>query len=94
VKQNKCNALPLHSINLIEEWLVVYLGGADVSFLGEVFISGRGWIPVDLACWDLSTGGQHKGWRNYFFGALEYRCRTEILPQYLTGLLPVRRKYA
>jgi len=69
---------------------VLYSVAPVPHFWAEVLIGGRGWLPVDFSCWDLSAGGRDRAWRNYFFGALDYRCKTEILPRYFTGLSTIR----
>ncbi len=68
----------------------LYSVATNSHYWAEIFIAGRGWVPVDLGCWELSAGGQHAGWRDYFFGALDYRFTTEILPRHFTGLSTIR----
>jgi hypothetical protein len=69
---------------------LLYSVAPNGHYWAEIFIAGRGWVPVDLGCWELSTGGQHEGWRDYFFGALDYRLKTEIFPRHFTGLSTIR----
>jgi hypothetical protein len=69
---------------------LLYSVAPSGHYWAEIFIAGRGWIPADLSCWDLSTGGHHEGWRDYFFGELDYRLKTEILPRQFTGLSTIR----
>ena len=69
---------------------LLYSVAANGHYWAEIFVAGRGWVPVDLGCWELSTGGQHEGWRDYFFGSLDYRLKTEILPRHFTGLSTIR----
>ncbi len=69
---------------------LLYSVNTNGHYWAEIFIVGRGWVPIDLGCWELSTGGQDKNWRDYFFGALDYRFKTEILPRHFTGLSTIR----
>jgi hypothetical protein len=69
---------------------LLYSVAPAYHYWAEIFIVSRGWVPVDLSCWDLSAGGQDAIWRDYFFGALDYRCKTELLPRYFAGLSTVR----
>jgi transglutaminase-like putative cysteine protease len=69
---------------------LLYSAAPNRHYWAEIYVAGRGWVPADLACWDLSVRGQHEVWRNYFFGALDYRFKTEILPRHFTGLSTIR----
>jgi Transglutaminase-like superfamily len=69
---------------------MLYSVAPTYHYWAEIFIVSRGWVPVDLSCWDLSAGGQDAFWRDYFLGALDYRCKTELLPRYFAGLSAVR----
>jgi hypothetical protein len=69
---------------------LLYSVAPTYHYWAETFIVGRGWVPIDLACWDLSAGGKDEAWRIYFFGALDYRCKTESLPRHFTGLSTIR----
>jgi Transglutaminase-like superfamily len=59
-------------------------------YWAEAWLEQRGWLPFDLSSWGLSVAGQHEAWRDYFFGALDYRCLTQRLPRLFTGTSPVR----
>jgi hypothetical protein len=83
-----CRALSIPA-RLVSGYLL-YSVAPLCHYWAEVFIPDRGWVPVDLGCWNLSAGGQHDGWRNYFFGALDYRLKTEIFPHQFTGLSTIR----
>ena len=51
-------------------------------YWAEVWIAERGWLPLDLLMsWHFANGGREPAWRNYFRGRLDYRMKTEILPQ-------------
>jgi len=39
----------------------------------EAWIDGRGWVPFDLASWDLSVCDRDERWRHYYFGCLDHR---------------------
>ena len=67
-----CSGFTLYSIPFYHYWV-------------EAWIEGRGWFPVDLTCWDLSLRGADEEWREYFFGALDYRMTVEVLPGTFTG---------
>lgn len=54
----------------------------------EAMIEGR-WIPIDLLCWDLSAGGADPAWRDLFFGATDYRMKTQRFPDHFTGPLGI-----
>jgi hypothetical protein len=51
----------------------------------EVWIAGRGWLPIDLASWSLSAGGRDTDWRDYYFGRLDHRMIVERLPRLFSG---------
>ena len=67
-----CSGFTLYSIPFYHYW-------------AEAWIGGVGWFPVDLSCWDLSLRGADGEWREYFFGALDYRMTVEVLPGTFTG---------
>lgn len=56
----------------------------------EIAIEGRGWVPADLGCADLSSMGRDREWRDYFLGQLDYRMKTQYLPHLFTGNPSVR----
>jgi hypothetical protein len=56
----------------------------------EVWIEGRGWVPLDLGCWDLSVGGRDADWRDCFFGRLDHRMAVERPPRLFGGPGAVR----
>jgi hypothetical protein len=51
----------------------------------EVWIEGRGWMPLDLFCAGLWDQTHAAPWRDYFLGALDYRMQTERLPRLFAG---------
>jgi hypothetical protein len=56
----------------------------------EVWIAGRGWLPIDVAAWSLSAGGRDADWRDYYFGHLDHRMVVERLPRLFTGPAGIR----
>ena len=59
-------------------------------YWAEIWLGERGWFPLDLVCWDLSLRGADEGWRDYFFGALDYRMTFEVQPRTFAGLPSIR----
>lgn len=72
-----CSGFTLYSVPFYHYWT-------------EVWLEGRGWFPLDLSCWDLSRRGADADWRDYFFGALDYRLTIEVLPGTFTGFPSLR----
>jgi len=66
-----------------------YVMDADTPYQhywAEAWIEGRGWLPLDLyMSWYFSKGGRDPAWRDYYFGRLDYRMKTEILPHLFNG---------
>jgi hypothetical protein len=56
----------------------------------EAWIEGQGWLPVDLAAWDLSVGGRDPAWRDYYFGHLGHRVAIQRPPRLFSGVGDVR----
>lgn len=56
----------------------------------EFWDDARGWVPVDTMAAGLSAGGRDPRWRDYYFGELDYRMKTECLPRLFTGMPTVR----
>ena len=54
-------------------------------YWAEVHLPGQGWTPYDLLGWDLSAGGADAEWRGVLAGAVDYRMRTQCLPDIFTG---------
>jgi transglutaminase-like putative cysteine protease len=59
-------------------------------YWSEIWQDGRGWLPFDLLCWDLSGGGRDIPWRTHFAGAVDYRMVTQCLPLSFTGPMSIR----
>ena len=59
-------------------------------YWAEAWIDGRGWLPFDFLCWDLSAAGRDPQWRDHFAGSIDYRMVTQCLPRAFTGSMSVR----
>jgi len=59
-------------------------------YWAEVWTEDNGWLPFDLICWDLSLRGRDATWRDTFFGKLDARMSTEMLPRVFTGFPSVQ----
>jgi hypothetical protein len=59
-------------------------------FWAEAWIDGHGWAPFDFLSWGLSLGGRDPAWREHFFGKLDFRMVTQVLPLAFTGPMSVR----
>ena len=55
----------------------------------EAWLEDRGWTPFDLMSWDLSEGGRDIGWRDRYFGKIDYRLMLERMPREFTGAIGV-----
>lgn len=59
-------------------------------YWAEFWDENRGWMPVDTHAAPLSAFGRDSDWRDYFFGQIDYRMKTECLPRLFTGHPTVR----
>ncbi len=59
-------------------------------FWAEAWIDGCGWTGFDFVSWGLSFGGRDAAWRDHFFGKIDFRLVTQILPLTFTGPMSVR----
>jgi hypothetical protein len=59
-------------------------------YWAEFWDGGRGWTPVDTVAAHLSAAGRDAAWRDYFFGEIDYRMKTECLPRLFTGHPSIR----
>ncbi len=64
---------------------VLYRRAPTHHFWAEYWCSEAGWTPVDFLGWDLSGGGDDPIWRDRFFGQIDARLVTELLPLAFTG---------
>ncbi len=69
---------------------VLYRDAPFHHFWMEAWTKHNGWRPCDLICWDLAAGGIDVEWRRHFFGQLDYRMKTQLLPRIFTGLPSIR----
>ncbi len=60
---------------------LLYVESPSIHWWVEVALPGRGWVPMDTMAYDLSARGRDAGWRDHFFGALDYRMKCECLPR-------------
>jgi hypothetical protein len=59
-------------------------------YWAEAWVDGRGWLPFDLTCWDLSAGGRDPRWRDHFAGSIDYRMVTQCWPKFFTGSMSIQ----
>jgi transglutaminase superfamily protein len=69
---------------------LLYPKGPCWHYWAEFWDDSRGWVPVDTIAASLSVGGRDRRWRDYFFGQLDYRMKTECLPRLFTGNPTIR----
>jgi len=60
---------------------LVYPVSPGYHFWAEVWLPDRGWTPFDSMAIDHSARGRDPAWRDYFFGCLDYRMKTQCLPR-------------
>ncbi len=63
----------------------LYPTAATYHYWCEAWIDGCGWFPLDTIASDLSMQGRDRAWRDYFFGAVNPRMKTQCLPRLFTG---------
>ncbi|WP_165228288.1 transglutaminase-like domain-containing protein [Aquisphaera insulae] len=57
----------------------------------EVLLPPFGWIPLDLASWDLAAGlGPESAWGEHYLGRLDPRLTCQRFPRQITGPVGVR----
>ncbi|MCC6868671.1 MAG: transglutaminase domain-containing protein [Burkholderiales bacterium] len=56
----------------------------------EAWFDDVGWVPIDTWAADLSANGADARWRGVFFGDLDYRMKSEVLPRVFNRSLGVR----
>ncbi|HEY8244913.1 MAG TPA: transglutaminase domain-containing protein [Casimicrobiaceae bacterium] len=49
-------------------------------YWAEAWIDGT-WRPFDSAAADLAAGGRDSAWRDYYFGRVDHRMTTQVLPR-------------
>lgn len=60
---------------------LLYPESAGYHWWGEVWLDDVGWMPIDTWVTDLSANGADAAWRRVFFGELDYRLTSEVMPQ-------------
>jgi hypothetical protein len=60
---------------------LLYPDSPSVHWWVEVALPERGWLPIDTIGADLSARGRDPAWRDHFFGAVDYRLKSECLPR-------------
>ena len=64
----------------------LYPVGPTFHHWSEIKLEPHGWLPFDLAGWDLSAGDpSDRAWARKFFGSLDPRMRVQTLPEVFTG---------
>jgi hypothetical protein len=64
---------------------LLYRLSPTIHYWAEVWLEEQGWMPVDFLGWDLSRGGRDAEWRDRFFGSLDHRMTTQVMPLAFTG---------
>lgn len=59
-------------------------------YWAEAWLEDTGWQSFDFLVWDLSAGGRDPRWRDHFFGQVDARIVTEVLPANFTGAVGVQ----
>jgi transglutaminase-like putative cysteine protease len=73
---------------------VLYRRAPTNHYWAEVWFDERGWTPFDFLTWDLSIGGRDLQWREHFYGRIDDRMVTQLLPFEFTGALGVALPHA
>ena len=60
---------------------LLYSANPGQHYWLEIWTDARGWLPIDTISSDLSIRGRDPLWRDYFFGCLDYRMKTQCLPR-------------
>jgi hypothetical protein len=68
---------------------VLYRRAPTNHYWAEVFFQETGWKPFDFLSWDLSFGGHDMQWRDHFYGRIDQRMVTQLLPFEFTGAIGV-----
>lgn len=69
---------------------LLYSPSPSPHFWAEVWMEGRGWVPLDTICSDLSARGRDRPWRDYFAGQLDYRMKTQCFPRFFNSTPTIR----
>lgn len=68
---------------------VLYRRAPTNHYWAEAWLAGSGWMPFDFLSWNLSRGGRDAEWRDHFFGRVDARMTTQIMPLSFTGAVGV-----
>jgi hypothetical protein len=68
---------------------VLYRRAPTNHYWVEVWLEEKGWTPFDFLSWDLSLGGRDLQWRDHFYGQIDNRMVTQVLPFEFTGAVGV-----
>ncbi len=68
---------------------VLYRRAPTNHYWAEVWLGEMGWTPFDFLSWDLSLGGRDPLWRDTFYGRIDSRMITQLLPFEFTGSIGV-----
>lgn len=60
---------------------LLYAECAGYHWWVQAWLPDEGWVPVDTWGGELSASGRDGPWRDVFFGALDYRLTSEVLPR-------------
>jgi transglutaminase-like putative cysteine protease len=53
----------------------------------EVLVPPYGWVPADLAAWDLAAGqGNRNPWSRWYLGHVDYRMKCQCFPRLFEGM--------
>ena len=63
----------------------LYASSPTNHYWCEVLLPPHGWVPLDLACWEMAAGDPDEPWARRFLGRIDYRIVTERLPRQFTG---------
>jgi hypothetical protein len=66
---------------------LLYRRAPTNHYWAEVWLDDQGWLPFDFLSWDLSLGGSDLQWRDHFYGRVDDRMVTQLLPLKFTGAL-------
>jgi hypothetical protein len=68
---------------------LLYPSAPMEHYWAEIWTPDRGWTPFDTLASDLSAAGADPAWRDTFFGATDYRMKTQCFPTHFTGAVGI-----
>jgi transglutaminase-like putative cysteine protease len=63
----------------------LYASSPTNHYWCEALLPPHGWVPLDLACWEMAAGDVDEPWARRFLGRIDYRIVTERFPRQFTG---------